>query len=72
MERSFTGTFSATPDCAVTITADVPGTGVVTAFGILVENAQRGYGLPMWVTTPSGVNEPEQPMYCELVRMKNR
>ena len=70
-ETPFTGTFEASADCAVTMTADVPGMGEVTAFGILVENAQRGYGVPMWVMTPSGL-EFEQPMYCELVRMKNR
>jgi hypothetical protein len=71
MEVPFTGTFTVAADCAVTMTAAVPGMGEVTASGILVENAQRGYGVPMWVMTPSGP-EFEQPMYCELVRMKGR
>lgn len=71
MEVPFTGAFTVAADCAVTMTAAVPGMGEVTAFGILVENAQRGYGVPMWVMTPSGL-EFEQPMYCELVRMKGR
>lgn len=71
MEVPFTGTFLVATDCSVTMTAAVPAMGEVSAFGILVENAQRGYGVPMWVLTPSGL-EFEQPMYCELVRMKGR
>jgi hypothetical protein len=72
LEFEFTGTVAVAADCSTAMEITIPGIGVVQAGGIFVENAKRGYGVPMFEQPEVGPAAPMAAVYCELVRMNDR
>jgi hypothetical protein len=70
LDTEFSGSFDVAPDCSVLAEFTLPGLGQAEAVGILVEDASRGYGLPLLLTAEDDEPVPEQAVFCELGRVK--
>lgn len=68
-----TGSFDVEADCSAAPTVTFSGLGTGHANAVLVENAKRGYLLPMFVEPAGGGPPvPEFGTFCEIVRMTDR
>jgi hypothetical protein len=67
------GSFDVEADCSAAATVTFSGLGTGHANVVLVENAKRGYLLPMFLEPAGGGSPvPEFGTFCQIVRMTDR